>query len=93
MFGVGDLLLNEHGIAQRGLLVRHLVLPNNLTGTDRVLAFLAKEISVNTYLNLMAQYHPCYRADEYPLLTRSITGDEYEHALMQARKYGLHRLD
>lgn len=90
---VGDLLIDEHGIAQRGLLIRHLVLPNNLAGTDRVLAFLAKEISVNTYLNLMAQYHPCYRADEYPLLTRSITGDEYEHALMQARKYGLHRLD
>ena len=90
---VGDLLIDEHGIAQRGLLVRHLVLPENLAGTDRVLAFLAKEISVNTYLNLMAQYHPCYRADEYPLLARSITGDEYEHALTLARKYGLHRLD
>jgi putative pyruvate formate lyase activating enzyme len=90
---VGDLRIDEHGIAQRGLLVRHLVLPENLAGTDEVLAFLAKEISVNTYLNLMDQYHPCYRADEYPLLARSITDDEYEYALALARKYGLHRLD
>jgi putative pyruvate formate lyase activating enzyme len=90
---VGDLLIDEHGIAQRGLLVRHLVLPENLAGTDRVLAFLAEEISVNTYLNLMAQYYPCYRADEYPSLLRPITGDEYEYALTLASEYGLHRLD
>jgi putative pyruvate formate lyase activating enzyme len=90
---VGDLRIDEHGIAQRGLLVRHLVLPENLAGTDGVLAFLAKEISVDTYLNLMDQYYPCYRADEYPSLVRPITSDEYEYALMLARKYGLHRLD
>ena len=90
---VGDLQLNENGVAQRGLLVRHLVLPGNLADTDAILAFLAHEISANTYLNLMDQYHPCYRADEYPLLARPITTAEYHHALALAEQYGLHRLD
>ncbi len=90
---VGDLQLDANGIAQRGLLVRHLVLPANIAGTDKVLAFLAREISTNTYLNLMDQYHPCYRADEYPLLARPITGAEYDQALKLAEQHGLHRLD
>ena len=90
---VGDLQLNADGIALRGLLVRHLVLPANIAGTDKVLAFLAKEISTNTYLNLMDQYYPCYRADDYPLLARPITGGEYAQALKLAEQYGIHRLD
>jgi putative pyruvate formate lyase activating enzyme len=90
---VGDLQLDANGIAQRGLLVRHLVLPANIAGTDKVLAFLAREISTNTYLNLMDQYYPCYRADEYPLLARPITGAEYDQALKLTEQYGLHRLD
>ena len=90
---VGDLQLDDEGIAQRGLLVRHLVLPGNLADTDKILAFLANEVSRNTYLNLMDQYHPCYRADEYPLLDHSITMQEYQHALKQAAQHGLHRLD
>jgi putative pyruvate formate lyase activating enzyme len=90
---VGDLQLDANGIAQRGLLVRHLVLPANIAGTDKVLAFLAQEISTNTYLNLMDQYYPCYRADDYPLLARPITGAEYDQALKLAEQYGLHRLD
>jgi putative pyruvate formate lyase activating enzyme len=90
---VGDLQLDNEGIAQRGLLVRHLILPNNLAGTDKVLAFLAEEISPDTYLNLMDQYHPCYRADEYPLLNRLITDNEYQQALATADKFGLQRLD
>ena len=90
---VGDLQLDTNGIAQRGLLVRHLVLPANIAGTDKVLAFLAQEISTNTYLNLMDQYHPCYRANEYPLLARPITGAEYDQALQLAEHYGLQRLD
>jgi len=90
---VGDLVLDENGIALRGLLVRHLILPNNLAGTDEVLRFIAEELSPNTYINLMAQYHPCYRADEYPLLNRPITTDEYREALRLAEKYGLRRLD
>jgi len=90
---VGDLALDEDGIAQRGLLVRHLVLPDGIAGTDRVLEFLATRISRNTYLNLMDQYRPCYRADEYPELDRSITAAEYRAALDAAARLGLHRLD
>jgi putative pyruvate formate lyase activating enzyme len=90
---VGDLLVDERGIAQRGLLVRHLVLPDNIAGTDSVLEFLAEEVSPSTYVNLMDQYRPCYRADEYPALNRQITRDEYEAALASARRHGITRLD
>lgn len=89
---VGNLVL-EAGIARRGLLVRHLVLPENLAGTDRILAFLAGEISVDTYLNLMDQYRPCYRADEYPPLDRRPTRAEMAAARALARELGLRRLD
>ena len=74
---VGDLVLDENGIARRGLLVRHLVLPGDLAKTAEVTDFLAREISTETYLNLMDQYHPCYRADRYPPLDRSISPEEY----------------
>ena len=90
---VGDLVLDDQGIARRGLLVRHLVLPEELAGTETVLAFLADEISRNTYLNLMDQYHPCYRADEYPPLDRPLSEREYASALGIAQRYGLWRLD
>jgi len=90
---VGDLVLDEHGIAQRGLLVRHLVLPSGLAGTEAVLAFLAQQISPRTYLNLMDQYRPCYRADEYPELDRRVTAAEYAAALAAAARHGLTRLD
>jgi putative pyruvate formate lyase activating enzyme len=90
---VGDLVLDEDGIARRGLLVRHLVLPGGLAGTEKVLAFLAREVSTNTYLNLMDQYHPSYRARENPPLDRPITAEEYAEALALAERYGLRRLD
>jgi putative pyruvate formate lyase activating enzyme len=90
---VGDLVLDGQGIARRGLLVRHLVLPEELAGTEQVLAFLAEEISRNTYLNLMDQYRPCYRADEYPPLDRPPSDSEYAAALSLAQRYGLKRLD
>jgi putative pyruvate formate lyase activating enzyme len=90
---VGDLVLDERGIALRGLLVRHLVLPQGIAGTDKVLAFIASEISRDTYLNLMAQYRPCYRADEYPELDRPLTAAEYRAALDTAARLGLNRLD
>ncbi len=90
---VGDLVLDAHGIAQRGLLVRHLILPAHLAGTEQVLAFLAREISPDTCLNLMDQYYPCYRADENPPLDRPITADEYRAAQRLAARYGLTRLD
>ena len=90
---VGDLRISDEGLAERGLLVRHLVLPGDSANTEKVLAFLAREISPNTYLNIMAQYRPCYRAYDYPPLDRPITRTEYEDALGLAAKYGLGRLD
>jgi len=90
---VGDLTLDKSGLAQRGLLIRHLVLPENLAGTEKVLEFIAHEISTNTYLNLMDQYRPCYRADKCPPLDRPITSLEYRAALAMAERYGLRRLD
>ncbi|MBE0597051.1 MAG: radical SAM protein [Desulfuromonadales bacterium] len=90
---VGDLVLDRTGIARRGLLVRHLVLPGNLAGTDRILEFLAREISPATYLNLMDQYRPCYRAEEFPPLDRSPSRAEYRQALATAHRLGLNRLD
>jgi putative pyruvate formate lyase activating enzyme len=90
---VGDLVQDEAGVALRGLLIRHLVLPENLAGTDRILAFIAREISPDTYLNLMDQYRPCYRADEFPPLNRRPTRAEYRAARDLAKEYGLHRLD
>jgi putative pyruvate formate lyase activating enzyme len=70
----GDLKVDEQGIAQRGLLVRYLVLSEGLAGTDGVVRFLAEEISINTYLNVMAQYHPCYLAFDIPQLARPLNG-------------------
>ncbi|NIQ95842.1 MAG: radical SAM protein [Desulfuromonadales bacterium] len=90
---VGDLVLDDNGLARRGLLVRHLVLPENLAGTDRILKFLAEEISPDTYLNLMDQYRPCYRADEYPPLDRRTNAAEMRRARKLARQLGLQRLD
>lgn len=90
---VGDLELNEEGIAFRGLLVRHLVLPNDISGTKEVLAFIAREISTQTYLNLMDQYYPCYRADEYPAIDRAITPQEFKQAVEIAIHNRLQRLD
>jgi putative pyruvate formate lyase activating enzyme len=90
---VGDLVLDRDGIARRGLLVRHLVLPGGIAGTERVLAFLAEEVSRDTYVNLMGQYGPCYRADEYPEIDRPITTEEYRDALAAAQRFGLTRLD
>lgn len=90
---VGDLKLDKNGIALRGLLVRHLVLPEGLAGTKDTLEFLAREISLDTYVNIMDQYHPCYRANEYPPLNRRLDSQEYQEALQAARSLGLHRLD
>lgn len=90
---VGDLVLDETGIARRGLLVRHLVLPDNLAGTDRILAFIAEELSPATYLNLMDQYHPCYRAGSTPPLDRRLSRSEFRNVVREARSRGLRRLD
>ncbi len=90
---VGDLVLDERGIALRGLLVRHLVLPEGLAGTPEVARFLAAEISPNTYLNIMDQYHPCGDIPPRSPLGRRITREEYEDAVAVAKEAGLTRLD
>jgi len=90
---VGDLQVDDSGVATRGLLVRHLVLPHRLAGTEGVVRFLAEEISKNTYLNVMAQYHPCHRAFDYGELSRPVTGEEFSEAIELAQHYGLKRLD
>lgn len=90
---VGDLAMDERNIAERGLLVRHLVLPEGLAGTAEIAAFLAEEVSRDTYINIMDQYRPCYRAGQLPPLDRRITREEYRAAVRQAKEAGLHRFD
>ncbi|GBE38486.1 radical SAM superfamily protein [bacterium BMS3Bbin08] len=90
---VGDLVMDERGIALRGLLVRHLVLPEGLAGTEEIVKFLAEEISPDTYTNIMAQYYPCYQAAGLPPLDRRTTGEEYIKAVKAAQRAGLKRLD
>lgn len=90
---VGDLVLDHRGIARHGLLVRHLVLPDDSARTHEVLAFIAHALSDNTYLNLMDQYHPCYCADSTPPLDRLVSRREHQRALTLAAELGLHRLD
>lgn len=90
---VGDLEMDERGIAYRGLLVRHLVMPHNLASTRDIMRFLAKEISPNTYVNVMAQYRPCGLAHRYPEVNRPITTDEYNDAVQMAIEEGITRLD
>lgn len=89
---VGDLIINKQGLAQRGLLIRHLVMPNNLSGTAEISRFIAREISKDTYVNLMDQYHPAYRARQFPRINRSVSHLEYEAAVMAARSAGLSRV-
>jgi len=90
---VGDLQINEEGLAERGLLVRHLVLPNGLAGSEEILRFIAEEISKNTYVNLMNQYRPAHHALQFPELNRPITSSEYQAALQVAQTVGLNRLN
>lgn len=89
---VGDLVI-ENGLAKRGLLIRHLVLPNNLAGTKKVVQFLAKEISNGTYVNIMDQYWPTNKTHLYPKINRRITQKEFEEAIKLAKDAGLYRFD
>ncbi|MGB8952740.1 MAG: hypothetical protein WCC06_08775 [Candidatus Aminicenantales bacterium] len=90
---VGDLILDDRGIACRGLLVRHLVLPEGLAGTEDIMRFLSREVSGNTYINIMDQYHPCGELPPRSALNRRITHSEFSNAVEAAKKMGLHRLD
>jgi putative pyruvate formate lyase activating enzyme len=89
---VGDLVI-EKGIARKGLIIRHLVLPNRIAGTEQFLQFVAENLSKTTYLNIMRQYRPEYKAVEYPEIARQLKRKEYSEALQWAKKYGLFRLD
>lgn len=89
---VGDLVIGKDRVAKRGLLIRHLVLPNEIAGTGKVMKFLAS-LSKDTYINLMDQYHPTNKADQYPELNRRVTTEEFQEALTLAQKEGLHRFD
>ena len=88
---VGDLEIS-HGLARRGLLVRHLVLPEGLAGTQAVVDFLAG-LSTETYLNVMGQYRPCQEARDLPPLDRRVTRTEVAAARDMAMRAGLERLD
>jgi len=90
---VGDLEMDENGVAVRGLLVRHLVMPEDKAGTGKLMEFLADEVSKNTYVNIMDQYRPCGDAARFAELGRAITGAEYWQALQAARDAGITRLD
>ena len=89
---VGDLQLNEKGVATRGLLIRHLVMPGNLARTEAIMKFIAEEISPDTFVNLMDQYYPAHEARKYPELSRRITREEYREAVRIARAAGLKRI-
>ena len=89
----GDLLIGEDGTAVSGLLVRHLVMPGGLAGTAETARFLAEEISLDTYINVMGQYRPCGRAADFPELSRPLSGDELARAKEDVRRAGLWRLD
>jgi putative pyruvate formate lyase activating enzyme len=89
---VGDLILDQTGRALRGLLVRHLVLPHNMAGTEDIMRFLAEEISPDTYVNIMPQYKPAFQAHLYASLNRPVYAQEYENAVDLARQAGLTRL-
>jgi putative pyruvate formate lyase activating enzyme len=88
---VGDLVVDEDGVAQRGLILRHLVMPGRLNDTREIMRFLAREISPDTYVNVMGQYRPAHRASRYPELSRPLGISEYRKAVEIAEEEGLHR--
>lgn len=90
---VGPLVIDRRGIAERGLLVRHLVMPGEASTTAEVIDFLADEVGKDTYLNLMDQYRPCGRAPEFPEIGRRTASGEWREALEYARERGIFRLD
>ncbi|MEW5980743.1 MAG: radical SAM protein [Acidobacteriota bacterium] len=90
---VGVLAIDGRGIAERGLIIRHLVMPHNIAGTDRFVRWVAGELTKDTYVNIMRQYRPEHRASDYPELARRISLHEWEQALAWARQAGLTNLD
>jgi putative pyruvate formate lyase activating enzyme len=87
---VGNLVVDEDGIAVKGLIIRHLVLPGGVSGTEEIMKFLSSEVSKEVHISLMAQYFPTYKSGAFPELDRKITADEYEAAVNIMEGYGLH---
>jgi putative pyruvate formate lyase activating enzyme len=91
---VGDLCIDQtSGLAYKGVLVRHLVLPGGLAGTVKVMEFLAHSLSRNTYVNVMSQYRPCGRSRDNPTLAVALSPAEYDQAVKEAKRAGITRLD
>lgn len=91
---VGDLCIDKaSGLASKGVLVRHLVLPGGLAGTAKIMEFLTNSLSTNTYVNVMSQYRPCGRALDMPALTVALSPAEYDQAVQEAQAAGITRLD
>jgi putative pyruvate formate lyase activating enzyme len=83
----------KDGIMQRGLMIRHLVMPNNTGGSENIMEWIAETLPKDTYVNIMAQYNPSYKAYDYPKLSRRITREEYSRAVNTAKEVGLTNLD
>jgi putative pyruvate formate lyase activating enzyme len=88
---VGDLQLDENGIATRGLLLRHLVMPSGMAGTGEVMSFIANHVSKNTYVNIMDQYRPCGKALHVKELARRVSVTEFNTAVKEAKNAGITR--
>ena len=83
----------KSGIMQRGLMIRHLVMPNNTSGSVNIMEWIAKHLPKDTYINIMAQYNPSYKAYDYPELSRRIIREEYIGVVNKAKEMGLTNLD
>ena len=90
---VGELLVDRRGIALRGLIIRHLVMPNRVAGTEKFVKWVAENLPKSTYVNIMPQYHVEYKAFEYTKISRAITVQEFLEAMDWAEQYGLTNLD
>jgi putative pyruvate formate lyase activating enzyme len=90
---VGVHQVDSQGIAKRGLMIRHLVMPNRVAGTEKFVKWVAEALPKSTYVNIMYQYYVAYKAFDYPQISRGITVDEYLEAMNWAKEYGLTNLD
>ena len=90
---VGVATPKKDGIMQRGLMIRHLVMPNNVSGSEQIMEWIAENLPKDTYVNIMAQYTPLFKAYDYPEISRRITNEEYVKVVKRAQEVGLTNLD
>jgi putative pyruvate formate lyase activating enzyme len=90
---VGVAKPGENGILHRGLIIRHLVMPNNIAGSGKIMEWISGNLPKDTYVNIMAQYTPAHKAYDYPKISRRITGEEYDRVVQRAKEVGLTNLD